>query len=244
MNLVEIAALLGLNLGLSLAAMTAAWLVARRSGKSGLIDGVWPLVMLLTAGATFLIVDGDPVRKALLLWLTTVWAVREAWRGLSPNLRIEADARYATLFENSTGFRASAAAPLLLCFLPQGALAWLTALPAQLGQVEFAPPVGWLGWSGAVLAVAGMAVAALGHMGPQASASDGAAPGRGVWRRWLRRPDYLGDLAVWWGLFLIAAETGPGRWSVFGPLFLTVALMHWTRGEAKTENPRRVRDGG
>lgn len=237
MNLAEIAALLGLNLGLSLAAMAAAWAVAWRSGKSGLVDGVWPLVMLLAAGTTFLIVDGDPVRKALLLWLTAVWAAREAWRGLSPRLRIEADARYAKLFENGTGFKATAAAPLLLCFLPQGALAWLTALPAQLGQVEFAPAVGGLGWSGAVLAVAGMAVAALGDLRPKAPGGEAEALDRRLWRRWLRRPDYLGDLAVWWGLFLIAAETGPGRWSVIGPLFLTLALTHWAGGKPERKTP-------
>ncbi|NJC41176.1 steroid 5-alpha reductase family enzyme [Brevundimonas alba] len=232
MTLPEIAALLGLNLVLSLAAMAAAWAVAWRTGKSGLVDGVWPLVMLLMAGTTFLIVDGDPVRKALLLWLTGLWAVREAWRGLSPRLRLKADARYARVFENSTGLKTTAAAPLLLCFLPQGALGWLTALPAQLGQVEFAPTVGWLGWSGAVLAVAGMAAAALGDLRPQVFGGERvAAKGRigSAWALWLKRPDYLGDLAVWWGLFLIAAETGPGRWSIAGPVFLTVALTHWAQ---------------
>jgi steroid 5-alpha reductase family enzyme len=234
MTLPEIAALLGLNLVLSLAAMAAAWAVAWRTGKSGLVDGVWPLVMLLTAGAAFLIVDGDPVRKGLLLWLTGVWAVREAWRGLSPRIRVDADARYAKAFAGAAGFRASAIAPLLLCFLPQGFLAWLTALPAQLGQVTYEPGVGWLGWIGAMLAVAGLAVAGLGDLRPAAFRREPAAT-RSVlaetWRRWQRRPDYVGDIALWWGLFLIAAETGPGRWSAVGPVFLTLALMHWSRTE-------------
>jgi steroid 5-alpha reductase family enzyme len=243
MNLAEIAALLGLTLCLSLAAMTAAWVVAWRTGRCGFIDGVWPLVMLLTAGATFLIVDGDPVRKALLLWLTGVWAAREAWRGLSPRRRREADARYARAFAERRGWRAAPAAPLLLCFLPQGALAWLTALPAQLGQVTYEPGVGWPGWSGAVLAVVGLAVAGLGDLRPAmfpGEPSGARGVGSKTWRRWLERPDHVGDLAVWWGLFLIAAETGPGRWAIVGPVFLTLTLAHW----AKTENPRRVSDGG
>ena len=235
MTLPEIAALLGLNLALSLAAMTAAWAVAWKTGRPGLVDGVWPLVMLMTAGTTFLIVDGDPVRKGLLLWLTGVWAVREAWRGFSPRIRIAADARYARAFKERTGFRATAAAPLLLCFLPQGALAWLTALPAQLGQVEFEPGVGWIGWTGAVLAVAGLAIAGFGDLRPAAFRGNPAARAN-----WLKRPEYIGNLALWWGLFLIAAETGPGRWSVVGPVFLTLALAHWVH----TENPRRVSDGG
>jgi steroid 5-alpha reductase family enzyme len=214
-------------------------MVAWKTGRSGFIDGVWPLAMLLTAGAAFLIAEGDPVRKGLLIWLTGVWAVREAWRGLSPRSRLEADARYAAAFRDRTGFRAAAAAPLLMCFLPQGALAWLTALPAQLGQVQFEPGVGWLGWAGAVLAVAGLAVAGLGDLRRKSSSTAPPFVTRG-WRRWLQRPDYLGDIAVWWGLFLIAAETGPGLWSVIGPVFLTLAVAHWVQ----TENPRRVSNGG
>ncbi|HYD26733.1 DUF1295 domain-containing protein [Brevundimonas sp.] len=243
MTLPEIAALLGLNLVLSLAAMSAAWAVAWKTGRWGLVDGMWPLAMLLTAAATFLIVDGDPVRKGLLIWLAGVWAAREAWRGFSPRIRAGADVRYALAFEGRTGFRATAAAPLLLCFLPQGALAWLIALPAQLGQVKFEPGVGWPGWAGAVLAVAGLAVAGLGDLRRATVRREPPAvrpmSGRG-WRRWMERPDYVGDIALWWGLFLIAAETGPGRWSVIGPVFLTLALAHWV----KTENPRRVSDGG
>ena len=231
MTLPEIAALLGFNLILSLAAMAAAWAVAWRTGRAGLVDGVWPLVMLLTAASTWLIADGDPVRKGLLLWLTGVWAVREGWRGLSPRLRLEADRRYARIFAGRTGWRSAPVGALLLCFLPQGALAWLTALPAQLGQVEFEAGVGALGWAGAVLAVAGLAAAGYGDLRRRKDPPEAAAPAS-LWRRWLRRPDYVGDVAVWWGLFLIAAETGPGRWSILGPLFLTLALAHW--GARKT----------
>jgi steroid 5-alpha reductase family enzyme len=234
MTLAEIAVLLGLTLALSLAAMTAAWAVAWRTGAAGFIDGVWPLVMVLTAGAVFLLAEADPVRKGLLLWLTGVWALREAWRGFKPAARKAANARYARVGGPTDR--------LWRCFLPQGALAWLTALPAQLGQMEFGSAVGWIGWSGAGLAVAGMALAGMGDLGQamRRPARGAGADAPAIWRGWLSRPDYVGDIAVWWGLFLIAAETGPGRWSIVGPVFLTLALGHWIR----TENPRRERDGG
>ena len=174
MTLAEIAALLGLNLALILAAMAALWAVFARSGRIGFLDGVWPLAMAALAAVAFALTHGDPVRKGLLLWLVALWAL---------------------------------------------------------------PPVGWIGWTGAVLAVVGIGVEGVGSL-RTAPAAD-AGPPKGL-RRWLRRPDHLGDLAVWWGLFLIAAETGPGRASVLGPIFLTWAVAHWIR----TENPRRERDGG
>jgi steroid 5-alpha reductase family enzyme len=244
MNLAEIAVLLGVTLGLILAAMLGLWALALRSGRPGFVDGVWPLGMAALAAITFVATEGDPVRKGLLLWLVALWALPQAWRRLTPAARREADARYARVTEALAARRGWKRSRiwLLLFFLPQGALAWLTALPVQLGQVDFTPPVGWIGWTGAVVAVLGIGLEGFGSLRTAVhrnTPAPGPAPSTGP-GRWLRRPDYLGDLAVWWGLCLIASETGPGRWSVLGPLFLTFAMAHW----ATTENPRRVSNGG
>ena len=95
MNLAEIAALLGLNLALVLAVMAGLWGLALRSKRLDFIDGVWPLLMAGLAAVTFLLTEGDPVRKGLLLWLVAIWAAPQAWRRLSSAARHEADARYA-----------------------------------------------------------------------------------------------------------------------------------------------------
>ena len=244
MTLAETAALLGLNLGLALAAMAGLWALSSRWKGIGFIDAAWPLMMAAMAATTLLVAGGDPVRKGLLLWLVAIWAVPQAVRRLSPAARADADSRYAAVGDTAAVRRSwsPVGTRLWLFFLPQGALAWLASLPVQLGQVAFPPPVGWLGWTGAVLAVAGIGLEGFGSLRlatlTKRPPTDPLAF-RGM-RGWLKRPDHLGDLAVWWGLFLIAAETGPGRWSVIGPIFLTLAVAHW----ARTENPRRVSDGG
>lgn len=244
MTLAETAALLGFNLGLTLAAMAGLWALSVRWKGIGFLDAAWPLVMAASAATTLLVAGGDPVRKGLLLWLVAIWAAPQAWRRLAPSARAGADLRYAAVEEASAVRRgwSQGRTRLALFFLPQGALAWLASLPVQLGQIDFLPAVGWLGWTGAVLAVAGIGLEGLGslrlasiHNRPSVDPASIRGP-----RRWLRRPDYLGDLAVWWGLFLIAAETGAGRWSVIGPIFLTLATARWVQ----TENPRRVSDGG
>lgn len=227
MTLAEIAALLGLNLGLMLATMTGLWALSLRWKGIGFLDAVWPLAMAAPAAATFLLAEGDPVRKGLLLWLVAIWAAPQAWRRLSRSARAEADARYAAVAEGLATRRRwrPDRIRLGLFFLPQGALAWLASLPVQLGQVDFHPAVGWVGWAGAMLAVAGIGLEGVGSVWSAKHAPAGPSFSGGAWR-WLRRPDYLGDLAVWWGLFLIAAETASGRWTVLGPLFLTLALAH------------------
>jgi steroid 5-alpha reductase family enzyme len=241
MTLAETAALLGLNLGLLLTAMAGLWALSLRWRGVGFIDAVWPLILAAPAAATFLLAEGDPVRKGLLLWLVTVWALPQAWRRLAPGARAEADARYAAVAETVAGRRgwSRARAGLMVFFLPQAVLAWMVSLPVQLGQVDFLPAVGWVGWTGAVLAVAGIGLEGVGSVWEVRHPATDPSAFRGP-RRWLRRPEYLGDIAVWWGLFLIAAETAPGQASILGPIVLTFALAHW----AKTENPRRGSDGG
>jgi len=38
-------------------------------------------------------------------------------------------------------------------------------------------------------------------------------------------PNYFGDALAWWGLYIIAAATPPGAWTVLSPLVMTVLLM-------------------
>lgn len=233
MSLTEIAALLGLNLALIVSVMVGLWLVALRLKDVSFIDGAWPLGMLLLALAAFAQTDGDPIRKGLLVWLVGVWALRLGWHLLSRWRRNGPDKRYVEMIGAQDARRgwAFGKTALLFVFLPQAVLLWLTALPVQLGQVAFAPAVGWIGWTGAVLAVIGIGFESIGDAQLAAFRRDPANKGRvldkGLWR-WTRHPNYFGDACVWWGLYLIAAETGPGVWAILGPVFLTWTLTHWS----------------
>lgn len=233
MSLTEIAALLGLNLALIVAVMLGLWLVALRLRDVSFVDGVWPLGMLMLALATFPRTDGDPIRKWLLVWLVGVWALRLGWHLLSRWRRNGPDRRYAEVIEAREKTRGSpfGKTALLFIFLPQALLGWLTSLPVQLGQITYEPAVSWIGWTGAVLAVIGIGFESIGDAQLAAFKRDpknrGKVLDRGLWR-WSRHPNYFGDACVWWGLYLIAAETGPGLWAIAGPVFLTFTLTRWS----------------
>jgi steroid 5-alpha reductase family enzyme len=232
MTLTEIAALLGLNLLLILAVMTALWGVAVRLKDVSFIDGVWPLGMLLLALATWPRTDGDATRSWLLIWLCGVWAIRLGWHLLARWKLNGADGRYVAIIENQTkkghGFAKTA---LLFVFLPQAVFLWLVCLPVQLGQVGATPAIGWVGWIGAGLAVVGIAFESIGDAQLSAFRKDPTTKGKvldtGLWK-YTRHPNYFGDACVWWGLYLIAAETGPGLWAIVGPIFLTFTLTRWS----------------
>ena len=233
MSLTEIAALLGLNLALIIAVMVGLWTLSLRLKDVSFIDAVWPMGMLLLALVTFPRTEGDPTRKWLLLWLVGIWALRLGWHLYRRWRGHGADARYLDLLgrlERDRGLGFGRAA-LLAVFLPQAVLAWLTSLPVQLGQVAIEPAVGWIGWAGAVLAVVGIGFESIGDAQLTAFRKDPASKGRvldtGLWK-YTRHPNYFGVACVWWGLYLIAAETGPGMWAIAGPLFLTFTLTKWS----------------
>ena len=46
---------------------------------------------------------------------------------------------------------------------------------------------------------------------------------RGLWR-YTRHPNYFGDFCVWWGIFLVAADSG-NWWTIFSPLLMSFLLL-------------------
>jgi steroid 5-alpha reductase family enzyme len=233
MSLTQITVLLAQNLALITGVMLLLWPLALRLRDVSFIDGVWPLGMLMLALFTWPRAEGDPTRQALLVGLCAIWAVRLGWHLLRRWRGHGADRRYVDLIETQErqkGWSFGKTA-LLFVFLPQGFLAWLTSLPVQLGQAAATPGVGWIGWTGAALAVFGIAFETLGDAQLAAFKRDPGNKGKvldtGLWR-YTRHPNYFGDACVWWGLWLIAAETTPGLFAVAGPIFLTFTLTRWS----------------
>ena len=233
MTVTDILVLIGLNLVLLVAVMVALWSVSLKVRDVSFIDAVWPMAMLLMAVVTWPRVDGDDTRRFLLLWLVAIWAIRLGVH-LFRRWRLHgADGRYVAILERQQqrkgwGFGKTA---LVFIFLPQAVFAWLVSLPVQLGQVAPDPGVGWVAWTGAGLAVVGIAFESIGDAQLSAFRKDPANKGKvldtGLWR-YTRHPNYFGDACVWWGLYLIAAETAPGLWSIAGPIFLTFTLTKWS----------------
>ncbi|WP_339871323.1 DUF1295 domain-containing protein [uncultured Brevundimonas sp.] len=233
MTLTEIAVLLSVNLALIVGVMVALWLVALKVRDVSFIDGVWPLAMLFLALVTWPRTEGDPGRKWLLLGIVTLWAARLAWHLFRRWRANGADARYVAILKDRAdkGWSFGKTA-LVIVFLPQAVLAWLTSLPVQLGQVAATPSLGAIAVIGALLAVAGLVIETVGDAQLSAFRRDPATRGTvldtGLWR-YTRHPNYFGDACVWWGLWLIAAESGAvGLWSIAGPLFLTFTLTRWS----------------
>jgi steroid 5-alpha reductase family enzyme len=168
-----------------------------------------------------------------LTLLCTVWGLRLGiyliwrWRKQGP------DRRYNTMMGKAQSERGwgYAKASLLLVFALQMPLQFVVCLPVQLGQIVPAVALGPLGLVGAALAVVGIVFESLGDWQLVRFKADPANAGKvldtGLWR-YTRHPNYFGDCCVWWGLYLIAAETGLGAWALPGPILITFLLTKWS----------------
>jgi steroid 5-alpha reductase family enzyme len=114
-------------------------------------------------------------------------------------------------------------------YLTQGLLMLLVSLPVQFGQMADRPTrLGPLAWIGVALWAVGLAFETIGDLQlarfKAQPDSAGKVMDRGLWS-WTRHPNYFGDFCVWWGLFVIAAETRLGLASFVGPLIMSVLLI-------------------
>lgn len=238
----------GASVAAVLVLLTVTWLVGRAQGRHCVIDTAWGTGFVLVAVVSFLVTGGlggaDPARRWLLLGLTAAWGLRLAgylaWRTRDG----EEDPRYAEMLA-AGGARRDVYA-LRRVYLPQAGVLLLVSLVIQLGMLG-THPVGWLAWAGVVVWVVGMFFEVAGDAQLAAHKADPARRGTvldsGVWR-WTRHPNYFGDSAVWWGLWLVTASAGllPALLTVAGPLLMTWALTSRT-GKPLTESRMADRPG-
>jgi steroid 5-alpha reductase family enzyme len=229
----EIISLLILNFIIATVLFLTLWLVNVRIKDPSFIDSLWALGMVLIAWSSFLFTGARGMHALLLTGLCTIWGLRLGiyllwrWRRNGP------DRRYVTMMglaqkDRGWGY---ARASLLLVFALQLPLQFIVCLPVQLGQIPAPHALGWLAWLGAIVALKGIAFESIGDFQLVAFKANPANAGKvlqtGLWR-YTRHPNYFGDALVWWGLWLIAADTGLGVWSLPGPILLTFLLTRWS----------------
>jgi steroid 5-alpha reductase family enzyme len=241
----EIVRLLAVNFAISLALFVLLWLVNLRTRDPSFIDGWWPLGMVVTAWASFAAVGHGAARGLLLTALCTAWGLRLGlyllwrWRKHGP------DRRYVTMMAKARSERgwSYALASLLLVFALQLPLQFMVSLPVQIGQIGQGP-IGPLAIAGAVLAAIGIGFESVGDFQLAAFKANPANAGKvmqtGLWR-YTRHPNYFGDACVWWGLWLIAAETPIGAATVVGPILITFLLTRFSGVPTVEGRLRRTR---
>lgn len=198
--------------------------------NSSVYDPYWSVAPPLIAGGWLLAADGSGsgVRQAVVLVLLTLWAVRlttnwaTGWRGLEHE-----DWRYVQIREQTRGrlpwwlvtFTGIHLMPTLVVFL-----ALIPAWPALHGYQG----MGLIDLLAIAVLLGSILLEAVADLQLRGFAARPENAGKtvdiGLWR-WSRHPNYLGEIGVWWGLWLFGLAADPSWWwTVIGPLAM-VALF-------------------
>jgi steroid 5-alpha reductase family enzyme len=195
----------GSALPVLLVAATLTWLLSLPLRNVAIVDSLWSL-MLFAAGVIYgLGADPRAPRLAFVLWLLAVWAARHAIHTTSRGMGQGEPPRYSairTRYKSRFGWQS-----LYLVFWFQALLVWIVSLPL-LGVFASNRPLGALDYLGLGIWLCGFVLEVSGER----------------LRRHTRLPNYAGELAVWWGFWLIAVSAG-AWWSAAGPALLTFRAL-------------------
>jgi steroid 5-alpha reductase family enzyme len=213
-------------------AMTGAWALALRTGRSGWIDAVWSISVGMAAIAAALwplASDGtDGFRRIAVALFVGVWSMRLGGHIARRSLRGGDDPRYAEL-RRQWGARAGTR---LFWFLQiQAAVALVLALSA--GAAAHAPgafgrPQDMVGLPLLVLAIVGESVADR-QLAAFRRSRTSAVCDRGLWG-YSRHPNYFFEWLAWFAMAIVASDlTGayPAGWfALLGAALMYLLLVH------------------
>jgi steroid 5-alpha reductase family enzyme len=225
--------------------MIVLWAVSIALADVTFIDSFWALGFVLVATSTYFTTAAAGPHKETILAITTIWGLRLGgylvwrWRREGP------DGRYVAMMKRASGNPHLTS--LRKVFMLQALLLFCVSLPVQLGQIGALPEsLGLIARIGIGLATIGIIFETVGDYQLAKFKGNPMNKGRildtGLWR-FTRHPNYFGDLCVWWGLFLIAAETPIGLFAVVGPALLTWILLRYSGAVLLERRMRRSREG-
>lgn len=224
--------------------MSVTWIASVAMRNASIVDLIWGLGFVLVAWAVRLTVDGNDARQWLLVAMVTVWGLRLSiyltWR----NHGNGEDYRYQAMRQH---WRARFWwVSLFTVFALQGVLMWIVSSGVQLGQVPDTPGLGVLAGVGVAVWAVGLGFEAIADAqlarfkGNPANA--GKVMDHGLWR-YTRHPNYFGDACVWWGIALVAAESGLGAVGLIGALVMTVLLRRVSGVTLLEKSLKKRREG-
>ena len=206
--------------------MPGMWVLSVVLKNASIVDIVWGLGFVLVAWAVRLSTDqGDSARQNLLVAMTSIWGLRLAIHLYVRNHGNGEDYRYRAMRKHY-GPRFPVIS-LVTVFALQGVFMFIVSLPVQLGQADPTPKIGVIAIIGIVLWLVGMFFETVGDLQLTKFKADPESRGKvmdsGLWR-YTRHPNYFGDACVWWGIGIVAAETGAGAWGLIGSALMTFLL--------------------
>ncbi|MEW6084390.1 MAG: DUF1295 domain-containing protein [Chloroflexota bacterium] len=228
---------------LILCLMTLLWLLSLALKNASIVDIFWGIGFIVIAWFAFTNGQGYLPRKQWMTALVTLWGIRLALHIGLRNWGKPEDFRYAKWREeNGTRWWWIS---YLKVFVLQGFLMWIISMPIIAAQSSGFPAILTpLDLIGALIALAGLFFESVADLQLTFFKRDTSNKGKilttGLWK-YSRHPNYFGEAAVWWGIYIIALAAG-AWWTIFSPILMTWLLLR-VSGVAMLERTMQSKPG-
>lgn len=208
--------------------MVVMFVVAQVLRNNSIVDIGWGIGFIIVAYVTFYRCKGIEFQHELISFIITLWGVRLAGYIFIRNWGKGEDFRYAQ-WRKEWGKSATIRA-FFQVFMLQGFLMFLVSLPIIIvnSTQSIEPKLNFLHGIGALVWLGGFAFEAIGDAQMYLFKTDPHHKGKvmryGLWK-FTRHPNYFGEVAQWWGVFLIAVPSGLWYVSLISPVLITYLIL-------------------
>lgn len=202
------------------------FIIAVVKNRNDVADIAWGGGFICAALAAYRGNGTTGARGWLVLSLVIIWGLRLILHISIRNKGKPEDRRYKT-WKQEWGDNYLLRS-FLQVFLLQGFLLLIISLPVSLTIIQSGPPLALLDGVGFCIWLFGLSFEAIGDFQLLVFKKDPANKGKimnkGLWR-YTRHPNYFGEVALWWGIFIICLSVPGIIWTVIGPLTISWLIL-------------------
>ncbi|GAB1468458.1 DUF1295 domain-containing protein [Candidatus Cloacimonadota bacterium] len=194
--------------------------------KNDIMDIAWGLGFIIITALSLLLDPGYHWRRILVSALVTLWGARLLIYIYLRNKGKNEDFRYAK-WRNDWG-KNWVLRSYLQVFLLQGFFMLTIAYPLFLFNQGQFMAFGFLDVIGLLIWLIGFGFEAIGDAQMRKFKANpknkGKIMNKGLWKL-TRHPNYFGESAMWWGIFIIGLSNMHGWLAIFSPIIITTLLL-------------------
>lgn len=206
--------------------MSFIFIIAVIKKNNGIVDIAWGLGFILVALFNFFYIPGFTARQLLVTLLIVLWGIRLAHYVNCRNKNKPEDFRYAN-WRREWG-KYWMIRTYFQVFMFQGLFMLIVVSPVFILHYDTGGKLGLLEILGSAVWLIGFLFESIGDLQMMNFKKDPTNKGKiitsGVWK-YTRHPNYFGESAMWWGVFLIVVSISNGLWGIISPATITFLLL-------------------
>jgi steroid 5-alpha reductase family enzyme len=206
--------------------MSFVFILSLAKRDNSIVDIAWGIGFILVSLMTFFLGSTFAVRSILVTGLVIIWGIRLSSHIYVRNRGRGEDFRYAK-WRREWG-KTFVWRSFFQIFMLQGVLLLVISYPVVLVNRSERNGLSALDIAGIGLWLIGFLFEGVGDYQlrkfKKTPENKGKIMSRGLWR-YTRHPNYFGEAALWWGIFLIALSVEKGWTAVIGPLMITFLIL-------------------